>query len=234
MAARALSGGGVLGRRAEVIGIGAGNEPTLFWLTTRVRRVFATDLYLADGWNESASAEMLTDPGQSWPGPWERQRLVVQHMDARELQHPSGSFDAAFSSSSFEDFGDHADVRRAVEEACRVVRPGGVISISTELRIAGDRPGLGGTLLFSREELARTVRRGAARCATRRRRRLVGQRGHRGECLAVRVLRSRRGSTRHGGRRAALPPARVWSRYPHVVLEDQATLDGVCTWRCGG
>ena len=43
---------------AEVLGVGAGNEPTVFWLTNHVRRVFATDLYLAEGWEESASHRM--------------------------------------------------------------------------------------------------------------------------------------------------------------------------------
>ena len=61
---------------------GAGNEPTLFWLTNHVRRVFATDLYLADGLGgvgEHAHAASI--PGH-WPSPWEPRRLVVQHMDA--------------------------------------------------------------------------------------------------------------------------------------------------------
>jgi SAM-dependent methyltransferase len=156
LAARALSEAGALHRGAEVIGIGAGNEPTLFWLTTKVRRVFATDLYLEVGWTESSSAEMLVDPGRSWPGAWDAQRLVVQHMDGRELKHPTGAFDAAFSSSSFEHFGELSDVRRAVEEVCRVVRPGGLISISTELRLAGEPPGIPGSLLFSRSELLQT------------------------------------------------------------------------------
>jgi hypothetical protein len=46
MAVRAIRDAGLLHDRAEVLGVGAGNEPTIFWLTTKVRRVFATDLYL--------------------------------------------------------------------------------------------------------------------------------------------------------------------------------------------
>jgi SAM-dependent methyltransferase len=151
MAARALAAAGVLLRRAELIGIGAGGEPTLFWLTTQVERVVATDLY-----EEPESAGMLSDPGRFWPGSWEPERLVVEQMDARELEYPDATFDAAFSSSSFEHFGDPTDVRRAVEEACRVVRPGGVLAISTEMRFAGEPPGIPGTLLFSEEELVET------------------------------------------------------------------------------
>ena len=46
---RALAMTGALHDRAEILGIGAGNEPTLFVLTNHVRRVFGTDLYLAEG-----------------------------------------------------------------------------------------------------------------------------------------------------------------------------------------
>ena len=157
MAARSLASGDILSRHAEVLGVGAGNEPTLFWLTQHVRRVFATDLYATPGWEESAMASMLVDPSRQWPSPWERRRLVVQHMDARELCYVDGTFDGAFSCSSLEHFGNHDDIRQACDELCRVVRPGGVIGLSTELRIAGDGDGLPGTLLFSPQQLTENV-----------------------------------------------------------------------------
>jgi len=160
MAARSLAWGGALRRDAEVLGVGAGNEPTLFWLTQYVRRVFATDRYASAGWEESAMSSMLVDPSGQWPGPWDKRRLVVQHMDARELCYVDDSFDGAFSCSSIEHFGTHEDVRRACDELCRVVRPGGVIGLSTELRLAGEGDGLPGTLLFSPQQLSEIVLEG--------------------------------------------------------------------------
>lgn len=156
-AARTMATTGVLRPDAEVLGVGAGTEPTLFWLTNHVRRVFATDLYLAGAWEESANARMLTEPGSAWEGPWNPRRLVVQHMDALDLRHEDDSFDAVFSSSSVEHFGAHDDVARSVREAHRVLRPGGVLTVSTELRLAGPGPGLPDILLFDRDELARCV-----------------------------------------------------------------------------
>lgn len=156
-AARTLAHAGVLRPDAEVLGVGAGNEPTVFWLTNHVRRVFATDLYLAEGWEESASHRMLLEPGSAWEGDWNPRRLVVQHMDALDLQYEDDSFDAVFSSSSIEHFGTHDDVARSIREAHRVLRPGGVLTVSTELRIAGPGPGLPGILLFDRDELRRCV-----------------------------------------------------------------------------
>ena len=154
MAIRALQAGRCLTAEAEVLGVGAGNEPTIFWLTNHVRRVFATDLYLHEaGWNHSANRSMLMDPGRHWPASWRRRRLVAQHMDARALDYEDGSFDAVFSSSSLEHVGGERDVASAVDEMFRVLKPGGVLTLSTELRLAGPSPGLPGTLLFDADQL---------------------------------------------------------------------------------
>jgi SAM-dependent methyltransferase len=153
MAVRALRAAGALRPDAEVLGVGAGNEPTIFWLTNHVRRVFATDLYLAGAWAESANARMLIDASGQWPGPWNPRRLVAQHMNALDLKYEDETFDAVFSSSSIEHFGEHADVRRSVDEIFRVLKPGGVLSVATEYRLAGPSPGMPGVLMFDRDEL---------------------------------------------------------------------------------
>ncbi len=95
---------------AEVLGVGAGHEATIYWLTRKVGKVVATDLYRTeDEWSEGDSgADMLTDPGRYWDGPWNPDRLVVKHMNALELEFEDESFDAVFSSSSIEHFGDFA------------------------------------------------------------------------------------------------------------------------------
>ena len=71
MTARAFRDLGVLGDDARVLGVGAGHEATIYWLTRQVGRVVATDLYEAeDSWSETDSgADMLTDPGRFWTGP---------------------------------------------------------------------------------------------------------------------------------------------------------------------
>lgn len=158
MAVRAMRDGGALHRRAEVLGVGAGTEATLFWLTRAARRVFATDLYLdPGGWSHVAHTGMLVDPGRYASFPWNPRRLVVQHMDALDLAYEDGSFDAVFSSSSIEHFGDLDAVRRAVAEAHRVLRPGGILSLATELRLEGPPPGLPGILMFDRAQLESAV-----------------------------------------------------------------------------
>jgi SAM-dependent methyltransferase len=155
MAARAFRAFGALREDAEVLGVGAGHEATVYWLTQHTGRVVATDLYgEEDVWSETDSgADMLTDPGRYWDGPWNPERLEVRDMSGLDLQFEDESFDAVFSSSSIEHFGDFGDVRRSVEEMFRVLKPGGVAALATEFRLDG--PGLGrpGLLRFDEPEL---------------------------------------------------------------------------------
>jgi len=158
MTVAAMRAGGALRPDAEVLGLGAGADPTQFFLTSHVRRVFATDLYLTPGiWAHQAPAEMLSRPFLFWRGEWEPRRLVVQHMDARELHYDDESFDAVFSSGSIEHFGDWADVEAAVAEAHRVLKPDGVLALSTEFRLEGPAGGMPGTLTFGPDELERHI-----------------------------------------------------------------------------
>jgi SAM-dependent methyltransferase len=153
MAIRAFEAGGLLDGTRHFLGIGAGNEPTIFHLTRHAASVLATDLYMNEGWDESANASMLTDPGHHWPMPWAPERLQVRHMDALSLDLENESFAGVFSSSSIEHFGDRGDVQRAIDEAFRVLEPGGILSVSSEFRLKGDRPGLPGTLLFDIDDV---------------------------------------------------------------------------------
>jgi len=153
MAMRAFARAGLLDERHDFLGVGAGNEPTSFLLTRFAKRVVATDLYLEPGWEESASTSMLTDPGWHWPFAWRPECLEVAHMNALDLRFPDESFHAIFSSSSIEHLGDRRAIARALDEMYRVLTPGGILSISSEYRIAGPPPGVPGVAMFDGSDI---------------------------------------------------------------------------------
>lgn len=148
---------------------------------------------------------------------------MVQHMDARHLRHEDQTFDGIFSSSSLEHFGDLEDVSRSLDEMCRVLRPGGVASLSTEYRLAGDPPGLQGVLMFDASQLTETI---------------VGNRAWRLVTpLDLTITPATLASVTDFDRATADLTAHVtalggvlrlheleWSRYPHILLRHQSGL----------
>jgi SAM-dependent methyltransferase len=214
MTLRAFRSLGVLREDARVLGVGAGREATMYWLTRYVGEVVATDIYeTEDAWSETdSSADMLTDPGRYWDGDWRPDRLVVRHMDALELSFEDESFDAIFSSSSIEHFGDFPDVRRSVEEMFRVLRPGGVLALATEFRIEGDRIGYPGLLRFDEPELRALLLDGLWWDPATPMELSISD-----ETVASAVEMSDAIADQESGRRG-------WSRYPHIVLRHEQFL----------
>ena len=161
MSVRALRHFGALGPDAVILGVAAGTEDTIFYLTRHARQVFVTDRYLGAGaWGPVAPVAMLVDPGFLAPFEYDPNRLVVQHMDGRSLRYPDETFDAIFSSGSIEHFGELLDVAHAAYEMGRVLKPGGILALSTEFKITGPPEGIGwpgDALLLSAENLQRYV-----------------------------------------------------------------------------
>jgi SAM-dependent methyltransferase len=161
MAVRGLRDFGALRPDAEILVVGAGRESTIFYLTNQVRRVFATDLYGdAGAWRAGAPETMLTDPERCAPAgfPWHPRRLVVQHMDGRSLRYEDGVFDGIVSLGSIEHFGDLTAVAQAAREMGRVLKPGGVLTLATELKLSpADGMGWPGVILFTPGQLEQCI-----------------------------------------------------------------------------
>lgn len=131
---------GQLHGAAEILSVGAGHEPVLYWLANRVRRVVATDLY-AGAWQSEGAMEgdagVLADPAAFAPFDYPRERLVFLPMAGQALAFPAGQFDSVYSLSSVEHFGGLAGARAAVAEMARVLKPGGVLALATEYVLSG-------------------------------------------------------------------------------------------------
>lgn len=171
MGALFLRDAGVLHDGAAVLDVGAGTEPMLFWLANRCGRVVATDVYGRGRFaSREAPGEMLADPAAFAPFQYRRDRLEVARMDARWLAFPDASFDAVVSFSSIEHFGGPRDIRRAAAQIGRVLKPGGVAFVVTELFLA--RSILDGALVQAAVRAA-TLGRLCAQATPRRR--VVGE-----------------------------------------------------------
>ncbi len=161
MSVRALRHFGALNPDAVILGVAAGTEDTIFYLTRHARQVFVTDRYLGAGaWGQVAPVAMLVDPAFLAPFDFDPNRLVVQHMDGRSLRYPDETFDAVFSSGSIEHFGELLDVAHAAYEMGRVLKPGGILALSTEFKIEGPPEGIGwpgDALMLSAENLRRYI-----------------------------------------------------------------------------
>jgi SAM-dependent methyltransferase len=124
---------GKLNNNSKAIGIASSKEPLLFYLANYVNHVYATDLY-------DSTIDKLTpldfpeNPKKYAPFPYNEDTLTALRMDATNLEFPSESFDIAFSISSIEHFGgkNHSGALRCLKEVERVLKTGGIATISTE------------------------------------------------------------------------------------------------------
>jgi len=131
---------GALGPTKWALGVGAGHERVLYYLANRTSLTVATDLYagdFADSPAEEADKAFLYEPDRFAPFPYYRDRLLGLPADGCYLPFRGGAFDVVYSLSSIEHFGGHERASQAMREMCRILRPGGVACVATELVLEG-------------------------------------------------------------------------------------------------
>lgn len=163
MALKTLRELGAAHSEALILGVGAAKEPTIFHLSNEVQFVFATDMYLNMGsWVGWAGKDFLKNPAKYADVPCNPQRIIPQHVDMTNIPYPDNTFDGIFSSGSIEHVGtngkpDYGAIAQAAKEIGRVVKPGGIISLSTEWKLAGDGWGWANVVLFTEETLMKYI-----------------------------------------------------------------------------
>ena len=128
---------GCIRRGAVALGVGAGIEWPLFYLANHVDRVHATDLYSVESHFQGADPTIAENAARVAPFPYRRESLIFQRMNALDLRFDDNTFDFVFTFSSIEHFGGHAGAALAMQEIARVLKPGGVAAIATELILDG-------------------------------------------------------------------------------------------------
>ncbi len=121
--------------RSKVLDIGAGHEELIYFLANRVKMIHAVDLY-ADQWvGGESEADVLLHPEKYAPFAFDRERLRLARMDALNLDFADETFDVIVSLSALEHFGGRGAALRSLREMHRVLKPGGVIALTTEIRL---------------------------------------------------------------------------------------------------
>lgn len=143
--------------KAVALGIGCGHEELMYFLANRVKEVYATDLYEKRYLGGESSEDVLVHPEKYAPFHYRQDHLRVLKMDAGELKYEDSAFDFVFCLSSLEHFGGRRRQLKALREMFRVLKPGGVAALTTELilnRLGRSRKGY-----FSFDELSALVRK---------------------------------------------------------------------------
>ncbi len=117
-----------------VLGVGSGLETTPFYLAERAGMVFPTDLYLGMGdWKFHGDGQFLKTPYMYAPtDAVQKNNIFPMHMDMRELRFADNSVDFIYSSGSIEHLDSWQDIARCARELGRVLKKGGILSLSTE------------------------------------------------------------------------------------------------------
>jgi len=135
MCVMGLFGLGAINPFARGLAVAAGYERPFYYLTHHVEHVTATDLY--DNPDHEGKPEILANPRAFAPFDYPEHRLSVMRMDATKLEFPTNSFDFVFCLSSIEHYGSRELSRKGMQEMWRVVKPGGLICVATELILNG-------------------------------------------------------------------------------------------------
>jgi SAM-dependent methyltransferase len=127
---------GLLNGQSRALGLGVGHEPLIYAFCNTCKAVIATDLYSSSTW---AAAEMETEKVYTLnPFEYERDRLTVRHMDMTAIDYADESFDFVWSCCAIEHLNNFQDLHRLYQEIHRVLRPGGIVALTTEFKVAGE------------------------------------------------------------------------------------------------
>ncbi len=119
-------------------GIGAGTELLTELLAQSNAIVFPVDRYLEQtAWSDAAPPGYMLSTKPYNQIDHIHENIIPVHSDARCLELPSAFFDGVYSCGAIEHFGSIEAIQAAASEIGRVLKPGGIASISTEFRLDG-------------------------------------------------------------------------------------------------
>jgi SAM-dependent methyltransferase len=138
-AVEALQHHGVWHENSMGLSVAGGKERFLYFAANEVKRIVSADIYgCGDFRFDEADESFLQDPSSYAPFPYREDALDIARMNALSLGFPEDMFDFVVCFSSVEHFGGIGAVRRSIGEMTRVLRPGGVLVITTDCSLNGN------------------------------------------------------------------------------------------------
>lgn len=145
---------GVLHSESRGLTFGSGREPLIFPVANAISHLTVTDLYSASTrWTVARTDTPLDFVLSAAPKGFDSSRITVRALDMREIDLPEASVDFCYSISTFEHIGTDADFLRHLRGVARVLKPGGVYALTTELRLGNRTWALPGNHCFQLDHI---------------------------------------------------------------------------------
>lgn len=138
MAVRTLSDHGALGEDARVLCVASDIPDSAYHLTRHVAEVIVAGPDGIPAGEHDTALQALFNTRAVVPFACRPDRMTVRRMDARALDYPDEFFDAIVSSVHVEDGGDRQDIAASASEMGRVLKPGGVLSLSADVLLSAE------------------------------------------------------------------------------------------------
>jgi SAM-dependent methyltransferase len=129
---------GLVSETSKGISFGAGRESMMYYMSHIVREMWATDLYYSDTrWVGDANTDNPEGFVKSNPPlSYDENSLKAMYMDMRDASFfENDYFDFAYSSCSISHIGNYDDFLSHLQEARRILRPGGAYVVTTEISV---------------------------------------------------------------------------------------------------
>jgi len=148
-----LKKSGYLYQKNKGLAIGAGREQILYYLAHKIEKITGIDLFEGNYIGGEDEPDIPKNPKRYASFIYPDTNLDVIKMDALNLEFEDNSFDFIFSASSIEHFGSKKDILKSIKEMYRVLKPGGITVITTEIKLNRLACNIPNTKIFELNEL---------------------------------------------------------------------------------
>ncbi len=148
-----LKKSGYLYPKNKGLAIGAGREQILYYLAYKIEKITGIDLFEGNYIGGEDEPDIPKNPQKYAPFIYPEANLDIIKMDALNLKFKDNSFDFIFSASSIEHFGSKKNILKSIKEMYRVLKPGGIAVITTEIKLNRLACNIPNTIIFELNEL---------------------------------------------------------------------------------